>query len=790
VARTPNDQPARRRAPAPAILFTVILVLAFGSALMVNAYVANEFVPDNRHAPGRTDAVPAVVREGGPLVDATTAEVRSYRLPPATIALTFDDGPDPQWTPRIAQVLRRHGVPATFFVVGAEVVKHPSIVNDLAADGHDLGVHSFSHAELVGFPAWRRKWEYSQTQLAIAGAAGVTTSLIRFPYSSTPQAVDNGYWPVFLEAGAIGYLNVLTDTDSRDWARPGVDSIVRDATPPDRDGAVVLMHDAGGDRSQTVAALDRYLPEMKRRGFQFVTVTQALDAARAASSGEVAEVTPGNRAVGPASQGLIWRGRAMISTVHVARYGLLVATIAMLIAGVLTIARSALLFVASWRHARRRRSPRWSWGPPVTAPVSIVVPAYNEREGIAAAVRSLAAHRRGTEVIVVDDGSTDGTADIVRSLGLPNVRLIQQTNGGKARALNTGIAAAAHDLIVLVDADTVFEPDAVHRLVQPFADPRVGAVAGNVKVGNRHGMVATWQHIEYVIGFNLDRRLYDLLQCMATVPGAIGAFRRRALADIGGVSDDTLAEDTDMTMALARAGWRVVYEDSARAWTEAPATLGQLWTQRYRWSYGTMQAMWKHRAAVFQRGPSGRFGRRGLPFLALFQIVLPLFAPLIDLLALYGVVFYDKWEAAVAWLGMLTLQLLTAVAAFRLDRERMRPLWVLPLQQLVYRQLMYLVIIRSALTALAGARLRWQKLRRTGDVTAPGVPAIDGVPVLTVLPAIDGASLVDAAQGGQQVSAMEPGSVVEAKSVVRQVPAVYRPERGAAPETEGARRTR
>jgi cellulose synthase/poly-beta-1,6-N-acetylglucosamine synthase-like glycosyltransferase/peptidoglycan/xylan/chitin deacetylase (PgdA/CDA1 family) len=740
VARTPDDRPGGRRAPAPALLFTVILVLAFGSALMVNAYVANEFVPDHRHVPGSTDAVPETVREGGPLVDASAGGVRSYRMPPATIALTFDDGPDPRWTPRIARVLRRHGVAATFFVVGAEVVKHPGIVGDLAADGHDLGVHSFSHADLVTLPAWRRKWDYSQTQLAIVGAAGVTTSLIRFPYSSTPGAVDNRYWPVFLEAGATGYLNVLTDTDSRDWARPGVESIVRGATPRDREGAVVLMHDAGGDRSQTVAALDRYIPEMKRRGFRFVTVTQALDAARAAPSGDVtgpADVAPaaGERAVGdrfvaPASRSLVWRGRAMISIVQVSRFGLIVVTVAMLLAGVLTVARVALLFVASWRHVRQRRSPRWSWGPPVTEPVSIVVPAYNEREGIAAAVRSLAAgHRPGTEVVVVDDGSTDDTADIVRSLGLPNVRLIQQTNGGKARALNTGIAAAAHDLIVLVDADTVFEADAVHRLVQPFADARVGAVAGNVKVGNRRGMVATWQHIEYVIGFNLDRRLYDVLQCMATVPGAIGAFRRRALADVGGVSDDTLAEDTDLTIALARAGWRVVYEESARAWTEAPATLGQLWTQRYRWSYGTMQAMWKHRAAAFERGPAGRFGRRGLPFLALFQVVLPLLAPLIDVLALYGMFFYDRRLTAVAWLGMLALQVLTAGAAFRLDGERWRPLWVLPLQQLVYRQLMYLVIIRSALTALAGVRLRWQKLRRTGDVAAPGGPVLDGLPV-------------------------------------------------------------
>jgi cellulose synthase/poly-beta-1,6-N-acetylglucosamine synthase-like glycosyltransferase/peptidoglycan/xylan/chitin deacetylase (PgdA/CDA1 family) len=719
VARTPaNAVPsatARRGAAALTIVFTLTLVLAFAGALVVNAYVGSEFVPDQRHTAGGASAVPEAVRDGGPLVDASTASGRSYQLPPQTIALTFDDGPDPEWTPRVAEVLRRHGVAGTFFVVGAQVVKYPDIVRDLHADGHELGVHSFSHADLASLPNWRRTWEYSQTQLAIAGAAGVTTSLIRFPYSSTPGAIDDRYWRIFREAAEIGYLNVLTNVDSRDWARPGVDSIVRNATPSGPDGAVVLMHDAGGDRSQTVAALDRYIPEMKRQGFRFVTVTQAL-------ADGAAEFT-GAQVVVPASDGHVWRGRAMVWAVQISRGALGALAVALVIAGVLAILRTVLLFAGAWRHTGRRRSIRWRWGPPVTAPVSIVVPAYNERKGIGEAVRSLAASTHpGTEVVVVDDGSTDGTADVVRALRLPNVRLIQQRNAGKARALNVGVAAASHDLIVMVDGDTVFEPDSVQRLVQPFGDPRVGAVAGNVKVGNRRGMVARWQHIEYVIGFNLDRRLYDLMQCMATVPGAIGAYRRRALADVGGVSDDTLAEDTDLTIALARAGWRVVYEESARAWTEAPATLRQLWMQRYRWSYGTMQAMWKHRASLFDRGPSGRFGRLGLPFLALFQVALPLLAPLIDVLAVYGMFFYDATQTAAAWLGMLALQFLTAVVAFRLDRESLRALWVLPLQQLVYRQLMYLVIIRSAMTAIAGLRLRWQKLRRTGDVTIPPDP--------------------------------------------------------------------
>jgi cellulose synthase/poly-beta-1,6-N-acetylglucosamine synthase-like glycosyltransferase len=230
--------------------------------------------------------------------------------------------------------------------------------------------------------------------------------------------------------------------------------------------------------------------------------------------------------------------------------------------------------------------------------------------------------------------------------------------------------------------------------------------------------VGRWQHIEYVIGFNLDRRLYDELQVMPTVPGAIGAFRRTALQGVGWVSNDTLAEDTDLTMALLRAGWRVVYEEKARAWTEAPSTLGQLWKQRYRWSYGTMQAMWKHKQALRDSGASGRFGRVGLPFLALFGIALPMLAPLIDILAVYGLFFFNRSGTAISWLAMLGLQLITAIVAFRLDKEKLRVLWALPLQQFIYRQLMYLVLIQAVMTAVTGARLRWHKLKRTGQSPA------------------------------------------------------------------------
>nr|WP_310376804.1 glycosyltransferase [Catenuloplanes atrovinosus] len=713
--------------PRPRLLVAGTLLVLLVSVLLVRAYAASALSPDGLHqSSGAQGAVPAGIVEGGPIINTARGGAQSYRLPEKTIALTFDDGPDPWWTPQVLRKLAEHDVDATFFVVGSGAARHPDLVRQLAAEGHELGVHTFTHPDLTRMPSWQRRVEYSQTQMAIAAATGVKTSLIRFPYSSKAVAIDDENWPLYREAGELGYLSVLNDTDSRDWARPGVAQIVRNATPEGTRGTITLFHDAGGDRAQTVAALDSFIPAMKQRGYRFVTVSQGLTQAMA-SAAPAGNATA--RTEQPATGGERWRGSALVWAIRIADATVGVLGVLFVIAGALTLVRTLLMLVLAGRHARSRRRRDFRWGPEVTAPVSVIVPAYNEKEGIEAAVRSLAGgDYPRIEVVVVDDGSSDGTADLAEGLGLPNVRVVRIPNGGKPNALNTGVAFASHDLIVMVDGDTIFEPDSIRRLVQPFADPSVGAVAGNVKVGNRNSLVARWQHIEYVIGFNLDRRLYETLRCMPTVPGAIGAFRREALVQAGGMSDETLAEDTDVTMAFLRNGWHVVYEENARAWTEAPARLGQLWKQRYRWSYGTMQAMWKHRKALVESGPSGRFGRVGLPILALFGVTLPLLAPVIDLLTLYGLLFLGRTETVIAWLAMLVMQLVTAVVAFRLDRESMKPLWTLPLQQFAYRQLMYLVLIQSAVTALTGARLRWHKLQRTGDALVGAAPR-DRTPV-------------------------------------------------------------
>ncbi|WP_210593555.1 glycosyltransferase [Streptomyces sp. GESEQ-35] len=700
------DGSRRRRLPMRLLLPSLVLV-ALMAMLMLRGYVHSEILADHRvQPPAATDRVPERILKGGPVIDTRSGRTTSLRVPDHRLVLTFDDGPDPTWTPKVLDVLKRHHAHAVFFVTGTMASRYPDLVRRIVDEGHEIGLHTFNHPDLSYQSKKRIDWELSQNQLSISGAAGIRTSLFRPPYSSFADAMDNKSWPVTEYIGARGYITVVNNTDSEDWRRPGVREIIRRATPHGGKGAIVLMHDSGGDRSQTVAALDRLLPDLTARGYEFDNLTEALDAPSAHT-----EVTGLDR----------FKGKAWIFLVQASERITDVLVVCLAVIGFLVISRFVLMLVLSGIHARRVRRRDFSWGPPVTEPVSVLVPAYNEAKCIENTVRSLMASEYPIEVVVIDDGSSDGTARIVEAMGLPNVRVVRQLNAGKPAALNRGLANARYDIVVMMDGDTVFEPATVRELVQPFGDPRVGAVAGNAKVGNRDSLIGAWQHIEYVMGFNLDRRMYDMLRCMPTIPGAVGAFRRTALERVGGMSDDTLAEDTDITMAMHRDGWRVVYAENARAWTEAPETVQQLWSQRYRWSYGTMQAIWKHRRALVERGPSGRFGRVGLPLVSLFMVLAPLLAPLIDVFLLYGLVFGPTEQTIVAWAGVLAIQAVCAAYAFRLDREPMTHLISLPLQQILYRQLMYVVLLQSWITALTGGRLRWQKLRRTGAVGLPGV---------------------------------------------------------------------
>ncbi|MFI0444805.1 bifunctional polysaccharide deacetylase/glycosyltransferase family 2 protein [Actinomadura sp. 6N118] len=688
-------------------LVTLLLVAVLGVRELTLSRVTD--VP-----PPAVTEVGASARRLGPLLDATRVPPRAIPARPGTVALTFDGGPDPAWTPKLLDVLRAKGVPATFFTVGARAVRHTDLLRRMTAEGHEIGIGSFTGGELGTVPAWRATAELAAAHRVVRAATGRTVPLVRPPGTSTTAALSAADLEAIRRAGRSGHHVVLADRDAD--AAPGVTAaqIVRNLTTgaaatTSGAGLVVKLRDGGRDRSQTLAALPALIDALSTAGFRFATVS--------AATGQPVAAAPVGWDAGRAG------GLALIVAARVA--DLLVAVVAVLYPVLLgvTLLRVIALLVTAVRHKRVRRG----WGPEVRDPVTVVVPAYNEEVGIASTIRSLrASDHPEVEILVLDDGSTDRTAEVVEELiaegGPHRVRLMRQRNAGKPAAINAGLRAASHDLIVLVDGDTVVEASTVRELVQPFSDPAIGGVAGNAKVANRGGLLGRCQHIEYVTGCSLDRRMYDLLSCVPTVPGAVGAYRRKAIEDAGGVPADTLAEDTDLTIVVGRVGWRLVYAERARAWTEVPSGLRQFWLQRLRWSYGTLQALWKHRAVFGRRGRFTLFGTVGMPYLLLTHLVVPLLSPLADVLVLFELLHLRPWRALVLFAVFLALQLVTSLVAFRLDGERLRVLWMVPVQQLVYRQVMFLVTLHSLLYVALGVPLRWHKLHRVG-ISDPRSPS-------------------------------------------------------------------
>jgi cellulose synthase/poly-beta-1,6-N-acetylglucosamine synthase-like glycosyltransferase len=338
------------------------------------------------------------------------------------------------------------------------------------------------------------------------------------------------------------------------------------------------------------------------------------------------------------------------------------------------------------------------------------------------------------EVIVVDDGSSDCTSDLVRMhFGADSrVRLITIPNGGKAAALNCGLKQAHGEVIVALDADTHFQRDSISRLVRWFRDPAVGAVAGNAKVGNRVNTITRWQALEYVTSQNLERRTLAALGCITVVPGAIGAWKREALERLGGFPVDTLAEDQDLTISLLEAGYTVLYDSSAIGWTEAPDTLSGLAKQRFRWAFGTLQCLWKHRRVTL-RPRYGTLGLIAVPQIWLFQFLLSLVAPLVDIALIWRLVEaglqylehedqYDPqalYKVLFYYLAFLIVDLGSAALAVVMERrENWSLLPGLLLQRFGYRQFMYWIVLKAVTTAAVGPLVGWGQSERKSTVTA------------------------------------------------------------------------
>jgi spore germination protein YaaH/peptidoglycan/xylan/chitin deacetylase (PgdA/CDA1 family)/GT2 family glycosyltransferase len=637
------------------------------------------------------------------------------------IALTFDDGPDGTWTPQILEILREKRAPAAFFIVGESAERHPELLRRIVDEGHELGNHTYTHPNIAEVGDARLTLEVNAVQRLLESRLGLRSLLFRPPYAEDVEPETPDQVRPLLTTSALGYYTVGLQIDPNDWARPGAKAIV-DAVLEQAQaglGHVVLLHDSGGDRSDTVEALPELIDRLRAAGFRIVSLSELVGLPRSAVMPTLPADERLTASLEAAGFGLItWTNRVL--------WGLCMLGI------VLGIAR--FLVIAALAVRQRRHVPGEEDAP--LPPVSVVIPAFNERTVIVGTVDSVLRSDWPAgvpfEVLVVDDGSNDGTADAVREAfaGDPRVVVLGQPNGGKSSALNLGFARASADVVIALDADTVFLPDTVRRLAARFADPRVVAVAGNARVGNERNVITRWQALEYVTSQNLDRRAFARLNCITVVPGAVGAWRRSAVLAAGGFGHDTLAEDADLTLKLLRRGGLVGYEDRALALTEAPERIGAFLKQRFRWTYGTLQAAWKHRATLFRRD-SGTLGFVALPNVLVFQILFPLVAPLMDLLLGWSALNagINAWRHPSAGVDPGLMQALwfyalftlvdaaTAVIGLALDRERPWRLlpWLLP-QRFAYRQLVYYVAVKACVTALRGPRVGWGKLERTGNV--------------------------------------------------------------------------
>jgi len=665
--------------------------------------------------------------------------VARYGYSPNKVVLTFDDGPDPEWTPKILDVLKREHATATFFLIGIQTDKFSGLAKRIYNEGHTIGNHTFTHPDVSNISNTYMKVELNLTERLFASLMGVRTKLMRPPYAidEEPDTADQ-VRPLEIPQD-MGYITVGNRVDPNDWtsnprrSAEQISSYVLSHLPPCkvedlRCGNIVLLHDGGGNRAETVRALPIIIEGIRARGYEIAPVYELLGKNRA-------------DVMAPLPTGQLWAARLDRLGFWLFDIAVMGITVIFFLGDILMTGR--LLFIGA--AAVYDRLAEKIFGKPAEVEsykpkVAVLIPAYNEEKVIERTIRAaLNSNYPDLRVIVIDDGSRDRTLEVAREAfaaeqAAGQVLILTKTNAGKAEALNYGIEHIQDaELFVGIDADTIIAHDAISRLVPHFINPKVGAIAGNAKVGNRVNLWTRWQALEYITSQNFERRALDVLGAVSVVPGAIGAWRVCAVREAGGYQIDTVAEDADLTMALLRSGYRVEYEDMALAYTEAPTNASGLMRQRFRWSFGILQAVYKHRR-VFAR--KGALGFVALPNIVIFQILLPLVSPLIDIMFAFGAIWYfiqkhfhpDSTDPAsfhklvAFFLAFLVIDFLASALAFALERRRpddTEDPWLLSqvwLQRFAYRQLFSVVLFKTLKRALEGRRFAWDKLERTAAV--------------------------------------------------------------------------
>jgi cellulose synthase/poly-beta-1,6-N-acetylglucosamine synthase-like glycosyltransferase/spore germination protein YaaH/peptidoglycan/xylan/chitin deacetylase (PgdA/CDA1 family) len=666
--------------------------------------------------------------------------VARYGYNPKAVAITFDDGPDPTWTPKILDVLKRENATATFFLIGLEAKDFGSVTSRIYREGNEIGNHTFTHPDISNISRSYMKVELNLTEQLFASRLGIHTILFRPPYSIDQEPDTEDQVRPLEVVQDMGYISVGNKIDPNDWKdnpRHSAEQIAADVLahippcdPKDRlCGSVILLHDGGGDRRETVRALPMIIQGVRAKGDEIVPLHELIGKTKA-------DVMPAIPTDERWAARLDWMGFAIWDfSTHAIVWIFFLGDLLM---------TGRLLFVGAFAIFDRLRQQHY--GTPAEAAsykpaVAVLIPAYNEEKVIERTVRAvLASDYPGLHVIVIDDGSSDNTLEVARRAFVDEeasgrVLILTKPNSGKAEALNFGLEhLRAQEIFVGIDADTVIARNAISRLVPHFLNPKVGAVAGNAKVGNRVNLWTRWQALEYITSQNFERRALNVLGAVSVVPGAIGAWRTSAVREAGGYHTDTVAEDADLTMALLRNGYQVEYEDLALAYTEAPINANGLMRQRFRWSFGILQSVWKHRA-VFAR--KGALGWVALPNIVIFQILLPLVSPFIDLMFAVGAIWYfiqkhfhpDSTDPSsfqrllLFFAAFLVIDFITSAIAFALERrqpEAREDGWLLSqvwLQRFAYRQLFSVVLFKTVKRAIEGQRFAWDKLERTAKMS-------------------------------------------------------------------------
>ena len=647
------------------------------------------------------------------------AEDKTPMGPGHKIILTFDDGPSAEFTPKVLNILEKEKVPATFFIVGLEAEQNIPLLQRIYKDGYEIGNHTFTHGNIAKMSPQRAELEIKSTRLLIESITNRSTILFRAPYNadSEPQTYEE-IEPI-ARSQKDNYITVGESIDPNDWqVNVSADSIVARTIriAESTDASIILLHDAGGEtRQATVDALPYIIAYFKKRGCVFTTVADLMGKTK----NDVMPLLP------PSKDG--WMRKLNFFFAEAAYWGSHILFALFIVGIVLSVGRMVVMAVLAGIQKRREAKlitiPIW---PADKMPlVSIIVPAYNEEVNAVRTVNSLLLQDYpNLQVVFVDDGSKDSTYKIVDNAfkDTTNVKVYTKENGGKASALNVGIAKADSEFVVCIDADTQLKIDAISKLMQKFTSEKIAAVAGNVKVGNEINMITKWQSIEYITSQNFDRRAFDLLDCITVVPGAIGAFRKAAVIEAGGLTTDTLAEDCDLTMRLHRIGYEVRNCTDAISYTEAPETMKQFMKQRFRWSFGVIQCFWKHRDALFNPKYKN-YGMVAMPNILIFQMILPFLAPLADLILVlslvaagFGLIPASISHIVIYYIIFTMVDVAGAALAFAFEKEDYKKLiWMIP-QRLVYRQLMYYIIIKSFSKAIKGELQGWGVLKRTGNV--------------------------------------------------------------------------